>query len=329
YPMRTPKKHRRRLWIGVAILVLLLVVLHGGTFKQSEKTIFTVSRTAGMFDIRDKLLQAESMQGRWLFDIPLWLHGGYWRIQPGGYVIDPSMTSWQIAGILTSPPALKWVVIPEGFRKEQVALRLQRDLGWDDAKREAFLHVATDTPYDLTDGFYFPDTYLIPADEDVVAVTKRFINRFNDNFAPYVTSLRDANIKYDKAIKMASIIQREAGGQADMPVIAGVLWNRLLINMPLEIDATLQYLRGDTGSGSWAPIDIAVKKIDSPYNTYMYKGLPPSPISNPGLDAIEAVLHPADTKCLFYLHDNNRQIHCSETYEGHLENIEKYLRNPK
>ena len=161
----------------------------------------------------------------------------------------------------------------------------------------------------------------------MLAVTKRFINRFNDNFAPYVTSLRDANIKYDTAIKMASIIQREAGGKGDMPMIAGVLWNRLLINMPLEVDATLQYLRGDTGSGSWAPINIAVKKIDSPFNTYMYKGLPPQPISNPGLDAIDAVLHSEDTKCLFYLHDNNRQIHCSETYEGHLENIDTYLRN--
>lgn len=325
--MPTLPKHRRRLWLGAVLLAAFIVVLHGGTFKASEKTIFTVSRTAGMFDIRDKLLQAESMQGRWFFDVPLWLHGGYWRIQPGGYVIDPSMSSWQIAGILTSPPELKWVVIPEGFRKEQVALRLQRDLGWDDAKREAFLAVKTATPYDLTEGFYFPDTYLIPTDEDVLAVTKRFINRFNDNFAPYVTSLRDANIKYDTAIKMASIIQREAGGQGDMPMIAGVLWNRLLINMPLEVDATLQYLRGDTGSGSWAPIDIAVKKIDSPFNTYMYKGLPPQPISNPGLDAIDAVLHSEDTKCLFYLHDNNRQIHCSETYEGHLENIETYLRN--
>jgi UPF0755 protein len=325
--MPTPTKHRWRLWAGIAVLAVFLVCLHGGTFKQSEKTIFTVSRTAGMFDIRDKLFKAESMQGRWFFDVPLWLHGGYWRIQPGGYVIDPSMNSWQIASVLTSPPALKWVVIPEGFRKEQVALRLQRDLGWDDAKREAFLVVKTATPYDLTEGFYFPDTYLIPTDEDVLAVTKRFINRFNDNFAPYVTSLRDANIKYDTAIKLASIIQREAGGQSDMSMIAGVLWNRLLINMPLEVDATLQYLRGDTGSGSWAPINIAVKKIDSPFNTYMYKGLPPQPISNPGLDAIDAVLHSEETKCLFYLHDNDRQIHCSETYEGHLANIETYLRN--
>ncbi len=96
--------------------------------------------------------------------------------------------------------------------------------------------------------------------------------------------------------------------------------------MRLEVDATLQYMRGDTGSGWWAPIDVAIKKTDSPYNTYLHEGLPPGPISNPGIDALNAVLHPEETTCLFYLHDADRQIHCSVTYEEHLRNIDTYLR---
>ncbi len=106
------------------------------------------------------------------------------------------------------------------------------------------------------------------------------------------------------------------------------MWNRLAQDMNLEIDATVQYARGKTDEGWWSPIvpeDIV--NIDSPYNTYKYKGLPPHPIANPGLDAIESVLHPAETDCLFYLHDNDRQIHCAITYEEHKLNIKKYLQN--
>ncbi len=120
---------------------------------------------------------------------------------------------------------------------------------------------------------------------------KRFINRFNEQFEPYYEKLRDANIKYDTAVKLASIIQREAAGTHDMALIAGILWNRLAIKMKLEIDATLQYVRGDEGKGYWAPITPAAKSLDSPFNTYMYAGLPPQPISNPGIDAIDAVLN--------------------------------------
>ena len=94
--------------------------------------------------------------------------------------------------------------------------------------------------------------------------------------------------------------------------------------MKLDIDATLQYARGNTGEGFWAPITPAEKKIDSLYNTYLHAGLPPTPISNPGVTAIEAVLNPAKTKCLFYLHDTKGEIHCAETYDKHLDNVDKY-----
>ncbi|MFH1565593.1 MAG: endolytic transglycosylase MltG [bacterium] len=112
-----------------------------------------------------------------------------------------------------------------------------------------------------------------------------------------------------------------------MPLIAGILWNRLLKEMKLEIDATVQYARGKTEKGWWTPIKASdITEIDSPYNTYKYKGLPPHPISNPGINAIEAVLNPIETDCLYYLHDDNREIHCAKTFEEHKANIEKYLK---
>ena len=112
-----------------------------------------------------------------------------------------------------------------------------------------------------------------------------------------------------------------------MALISGVIWNRLLNDQPLEIDATVQYARGNAGSGWWAPIKASdIDNIDSAYNTYKNTGLPPTPISNPGIDAIEAALNPESTECFYYLHDNDRQIHCAITLEEHEENIEKYLK---
>lgn len=95
--------------------------------------------------------------------------------------------------------------------------------------------------------------------------------------------------------------------------------------MRLDIDATLQYIKGNSEDGWWARVYADDKYLDSPYNTYRTKGLPPGPIANPGLPAIKAALNPTATPCIFYLHDTNREIHCSVTYEEHKENIKKYL----
>ena len=110
-----------------------------------------------------------------------------------------------------------------------------------------------------------------------------------------------------------------------MALIAGIIWNRLNIGMKLDIDATVQYARGKTDNGWWAPIKIEDKQIDSPYNTYLYAGLPPTPICNPALRLWLPLLTPKKP-IAFYFHDSARQIHCSKTYEEHLEKIDQYLR---
>ena len=95
----------------------------------------------------------------------------------------------------------------------------------------------------------------------------------------------------------------------------------------MEIDATVQYARGKLEDKWWAPIKASdIREIDSPYNTYKNKGLPPTPISNPGIDAIDAVLNPTETDCFYYLHDPSRIIHCAKTLEEHEMNIEEYLK---
>lgn len=221
-------------------------------------------------------------------------------------------------------PSEVWVVIPPGLRKEEIAAILTDKLKWTSAQENDFL-AATDASPDYFEGVYFPDSYLIPRNETPAGVEKRLVAHFEEEFAPDAKIAAAQNIKWTTVLKIASLIQREAAGTSDMPLISGIIWNRLDQNMKLQIDATVQYARGNTGAGWWAPITHADESIDSPYNTYLYAGLPPHPIANPGLDAINAVLNPATTTCLYYIHDSSRNIHCATTDAEQAANIKEYL----
>jgi len=332
----------KKLIIAIIGVMILLAILGAGIFKyvslfsapqkQGEPEQFTVAIGKNSSDEVTQQLKAQGfIRNEVGFKIALLGLKGASSvcvdcIQPGAYKISKAMNVWEIAKILQQEPYMKWVVVPEGLRKEQIAEILARTLGWNDQQKNDWINKFTAMNYDYVEGVYFPDTYLIPVAEAPLEVAQRFINKFNEKFAAYADKFTAANIKWTTALKIASIIQREAGGKNDMPLIAGIIWNRLDIGMKLEIDATVQYARGNTPEGWWSSIKVADKQIDSPYNTYLYKGLPPHPIANPGLDAIDAVLNSTETDCLFYLHDSNKQIHCAKTYEEHLANIEKYLK---
>ena len=247
------------------------------------------------------------------------------EVKPGAYKISKSMTADQLVRVLEGKPYMAWVVIPEGLRKEEIAVLLGNALGW--SKKTQKKWIATDTATDTahTEGVFFPDTYLIPVDEKPALVATRLVDKFNESFAQALIGFNQQNIKWTTGLTLASLVQREAANDADMPLIAGILWNRLNQKMPLDVDATLQYVRGDVGKGWWAPITITDKQIDSPYNTYKHIGLPPHPIANPGLPAIMAVLNPTKTDCLYYLHDSAHVTHCAATYDEHLANIKTYL----
>lgn len=247
------------------------------------------------------------------------------EIMPGAYKISKEMTNEQLVKVFSGAPYMKWVTIKPGLRKEEIAEILSTNLGWNNTQKNDWINKDTVISPEYTEGVYYPDTYLIPTEEEPALVAKRLINKFNEKFSDYLSQFTFKNIKWARALTLASIVQREASNNQDMPLIAGILWNRLEQNMALGVDATLQYLRGDKGNGWWAPISVSEKLIDSPFNTYKYKGLPPHPISNPGIAAIEAVLNPVETECMYYIHDKNRNTHCAVTYEEHILNIQKYL----
>jgi len=327
-------KHKVLLLILASLVLVIggLLIVFFSLFSAPQKTaeieLFTTPiSTVDKENVVKKLKDGGYIRNSWAFNLAF-SHIGK-EIEPGGYKISKSMNAWKLAETLASAPSLKWVVIPEGLRKEEIGERLTKALGWDEKQLHDWTYTYTAMDYDHLEGVYFPDTYLIPIDENGLDVANRLRRRFDEEFAPYMTKFLKQDVKWTTALKIASIVQREAAGKEDMPLIAGILWNRLLKNMKLEVDATVQYARDDRDNfttGFWKPITPADKEIDSKYNTYKYAGLPPFPISNPGLDAIDAVLNSTETDCLYYLHDANRQIHCAKTYQEHLANIEKYLK---
>lgn len=319
--------NQRNIFIGTVLIGIILsfFITFGAPRVGTMPEQFVVPRNATLASISDDLKSQGFVRSSLAFHVYFHLldHGA--TISPGGYYISKSTSVWTIAKILSGATAMKWVVIPEGLRKEEIADLLANTLDWPSLTKSQFL-ADTNTNPNYVEGVYFPDTYLIPTNGTPEQVVTELISEFNQKFAPYAKIAANQNIKWTTVLTLASIIQREAASASDMPLISGILWNRLLQNMALDVDSTLQYARGDTPTGWWAPITSADKSIDSPFNTYTHVGLPPHPISNPGIVAISAALNPATTTCLYYLHDSNRQIHCADTLDEQQNNILRYLK---
>jgi UPF0755 protein len=316
--------------LGFLILVLSVCLRwFGPTGKTDQLEIFIIPQGLKGFKTTKALQEQKFIKNANFFQILLAIFNFNKEVQPGGYRLAKRMNAWQVFKKITGKPDLFWVTITNCQRKEQIGETLTKALSWSPKELDKWNTVYANSKPEYFEGVYYPDTYLIPADEPGNLVAQRFINRFNEKFTPLADKFMAKNIKWTTGLKIASLIGREAAGPEDRKIISGIIWNRLNQNMLLQIDATMQYTLGKNDSGEWwGTINIAEKKNPSPYNTYLHKGLPPTPICNPTIEEIEAALNPEETDCLFYLHDRNKVLHCAKTYEEHKANIQKYLDCP-
>jgi len=320
----------KKIAIGIAGGIILVTAIGVFVFYQhqfsapqkgAEEERIVVNLTTTEEELIPKLKEQGYIRSEWAFNYVLKKKGWQGKIKPGGYKISKNMDAWYLAETLVNYRYQNWIIIPEGLRKEEIAEILQGGLYWSDNTKEEFLNYAKE-------GYLFPDTYLLEVlniRDAGKKVAKRMENAFNEKCQAIFKEFKEQNIRNDTAVILASIIQREAGDKEQMPLIAGIIWNRLLKPMPLQVDATIQYILGESGNW-WRPVTLEEYKIESPYNTYLHEGRPPAPICSPGLAAMEAVIHDQPSDYLYYLHDNEGQIHLAKTYEKHLENIEKYLK---
>jgi cell division protein YceG involved in septum cleavage len=221
-------------------------------------------------------------------------------------------------------PVSRTLVIYSGQRTEEISTRFAKILNWNTEEKKQFENLLLEITPLFSNGILFPGHYLVERNSSPELVIATITNRFDTEVRSRYTPEIEAIVPLSDILIIASLIEREAYDFTDMRIISGVIWNRLFIEMPLQIDATLQYIRGSNPGERWWPVPRPADKfLDSPYNTYQNKGLPPEPIANPSIDAIVAALNPANTECLFYFHTSGGGFHCSSDYETHVSQLKE------
>lgn len=220
-------------------------------------------------------------------------------------------------------PVSRIIVIWPGERKEEVVQNIGDVLRWNKEERTTFLTLMEDSSSPLLEGMLYPGEYVAHTGASPEEVALMVQEKFNQDIITRYTPEVEEQVPLEDAIVIASLLEREASDFENMREISGVIWNRLFIDMPLQLDATLQYAKGSkTTEKDWWPVPKPADKfIKSPFNTYANKGLPPSAIGNPSAAAVLAALNPLSTNCLYYFHDDSREYHCSATYEEHVKKL--------
>jgi cell division protein YceG involved in septum cleavage len=223
-------------------------------------------------------------------------------------------------------PVSRIIVIWPGERKEEIVSYIGATLGWNSEVRAQFSQHITSTDPALSDGKFYPGRYVAHKEATPKEVADLINAKFNTDILERYTPEVESKVPLSDALIIASLLEREASDFENMREISGVIWNRLFIDMPLQLDATLQYVRGSKQSEKdWWPVPKpADKYLSSPYNTYRNAGLPPGPIANPSAASVLAALNPYPTDCYFYFHDKNAGYHCSVTYEEHVQKLKKF-----
>ena len=215
-------------------------------------------------------------------------------------------------------PVSRIVVIWPGERKEEAVANIGDVLRWNEEQRETFSALIEQAEPMLEEGKFYPGEYVAHRGATPEEVASMIQEKFNADILNRYTPAVEEKVPLADALIIASLLEREARDFENMREISGVIWNRLFIDMPLQLDATLQYARGATTKNWWPAVKPADKYVKSEYNTYAHAGLPPGPIANPSAAAVLAALNPLATDCIYYFHDSEANYYCSETYEEHV-----------
>ena len=243
------------------------------------------------------LKKDQIIRSRVAFEYSVIILGGEKHIVSADYVFPNKLPVWQIVWSIIKGehrlPAVS-LTIPEGFNLNQISDVCVSKL--TNFNQNQFLAEAKSL-----EGYLFPDTYFFLSNAKVEDVIKLMNDNFEKKITPFLPKISSKGLTKQEVVAMASIIEREASGDNDRAIISGILWKRIKLGIPLEVDA--------------AP------------ETYKTKGLPENPIGNPGLLAIEAAISPQNSPYLYYLHDKDGNIHYAITFAEHEANIKKYLVN--
>src|ERR1700682_2629487 len=304
--------------------------LHQPANPGNSKVRFVVPPGASFHEVADTLHRTGLIDSVTVFDFYARYKHLDRNVQADAYELSRNLNMIQIlAALQTAVPEEIFITIPEGFTIKKTAALLDKG-GVIKGSDYTALAVQGKFNYDFLkdlppgaslEGFLFPDTYLIPR----AGTAKDLITQQLDAFKRLWNERRQGQATKRKLnalqlVTIASLIEREARYQEDRPLVASVIYNRLSAGWPLQIDATVLYAKGVWQSS----VTKEDRMVQSPYNTYLHTGLPPGPIANPGIKAIDAALQHANTGYFFYLSDPQGHNHYAKTNEEFARLLKQY-----
>ena len=300
------------------IILLILFFLISGIFfvwqgiyfpknSSGEEKIFSIEKGQNLFQIAENLEKESLIRNGFYFKTYALLQNYARSLKSGEYLLSSSMNIPEIIRkIVSGDIASITVTIPEGFTVKQIEERLGFSL-----------------PGENLEGFLFPDTYRFPINIGGQEAVARMKENFNKKLTPDLKQEIERQGKtIFEIVTMASLIEKEVRIPEDRKMVSGVLWKRLNIDMPLQVDATIAYITGK----KTVKISLQELQVDSPYNTYKYRGLPVGPICNPGLESIIAAIYPTENDYWYYLSTPEGETIFSRTFEEHNIAKAKYLK---
>ena len=305
-------------------LLILIVAIGGFWFYKNSLPVtqlekfdyFIIAKGSSAGLIGNKLESAGLIKSALAFKIYLQFTGQSGKLQSGEFRLTPSYSLFQTVSALFKGPVELWVTVPEGLRREEIAQKFVAALGKDNSFVTEFLQASKGK-----EGYLFPETYLFPREVTAMAV----VTKMTDTFEVKTKDLKNnSGLSFEQAITLASLIERETKRDAERPVVAGILMNRLNAGWPLQVDAAVQYAVG-TSKNWWPILSLEDLSAKSAYNTYKNQGLPPAPIASPGISSIKGALNPTESDYWYYIHGTDGKIHYATTLVEHNANIAKYL----
>lgn len=298
--------------------------------NSGKKILIKITRGMTTAEIAEQLADKGVIASSLKFRFLSRMRGYDGQMKPGTYVFSSAMSDeYVFEKILSGAKHLERFTIPEGFTVKEIAARLE---GANLVDAEDFLKAAEKfKPYDYittkenvlyaAEGFLFPETYSIESDYSIEEILKLMTGEFDKRLTDEMRArAKEMNLSIYDLITLASLVEKEVRYPEDRPVVAQIFLKRLKLEMPLQSDATLQYLM----DAPKEDVSIEDTKINSPYNTYQNAGLPPGPVANPGIESIEAVLNPANTDYLYFVADREGHNHYAYSYEEHLVLVNQY-----
>jgi UPF0755 protein len=350
---------RKRTKIIVATLALIvgLIVLmcfFAFTYRSNQPRTVVIYKGEGLKGIATKLQKEQVVSSSFVFTAYAIFTGNGKKIKAGQYEFSGVEGIPKIIDIVTQgKAAVKTITIIEGWNLEDIGeylqsqnignandfykiagqpLYLNRSLiredcqglnGADNNNYRDKYSFLSDKPTNIgLEGYLYPDTYQLAYDANIEAAIEKMLDNFDKKLTPEMrVEINRQNKTINEIVIMASLIEREVKTLAEKKIVSGILWKRLRIGMPMQVDSTILYSLGSKDRVSY--IDTATC---SPYNTYRRRGLPIGPISNPGIDSIIAAIYPQESDYLYYLSAKDGETFFSKTLEEHNVKKEKYLR---